>query len=175
MPLTDIIIVGVTDPNRRALAMGLSRTIWAIPSVFVPYLAAMIVSNFGGINVNGIRPLYFTQILAFLLAIIFVLVMLEPLYVQRSSSQRGVEKISVVEGYRELIKSEKWLKHWLFIMAIMRFGFISMPFVPLWIVNIRGADQYLLGLMGTLSALASLLLQIPLGMLADKIGPRKFS
>jgi len=48
-----------------------------------------------------------------------------------------------------------------------------MPFAPLWIVEIKKADQYLLGLLGTLSIGTSLLLQIPMGKLADKIGRKK--
>ncbi|MEM2960300.1 MAG: MFS transporter [Candidatus Bathyarchaeia archaeon] len=173
MPLTDIIIIGTTDSKMRTLAMSLSRTIWAIPSIFAPYVAAIIVSSSGGISVGGIRPLYFTQTIAFLLAATFVLIMLEPLPIERKTTQHSMRRPEIIESYRELIRSERWLKHWLVTMAIIRFGSISMPFIPLWIVDVKGADPYLLGLMGTLSALASLLLQIPMGRLADKIGRKK--
>ncbi|MEM1990313.1 MAG: MFS transporter, partial [Candidatus Bathyarchaeia archaeon] len=148
-------------------------TIWAIPSIFAPYVAAIIVSSSGGISVGGIRPLYFTQMIAFLLAATFVLIMLEPLPIERKTTQHSMRRPEIIESYRELIRSERWLKHWLVTMAIIRFGSISMPFIPLWIVDVKGADPYLLGLMGTLSALASLLLQIPMGRLADKIGRKK--
>ncbi|MEM1582522.1 MAG: MFS transporter [Candidatus Bathyarchaeia archaeon] len=173
MPLTDIIIIETTDSKMRTLAMSLSRTIWAIPSIFAPYVAAIIVSSSGGISVGGIRPLYFTQMIAFLLAATFVLIMLEPLPIERKTTQHSMRRPEIIESYRELIRSERWLKHWLVTMAIIRFGSISMPFIPLWIVDVKGADPYLLGLMGTLSALASLLLQIPMGRLADKIGRKK--
>ena len=173
MPLTDIIIIGVTDPKMRALAMGLSRTIWAIPSLFAPFTAAVIVSSFGGINVQGIRPLYFAQLIAYSLTVVFVAIMLEPLSTQKNMQQHSLKKFDIIRGYRELIKSEKWLKHWLIIMTVLRLGSISMPFAPLWIVEIKKADQYLLGLLGTLSIGTSLLLQIPMGKLADKIGRKK--
>lgn len=173
MPLTDIIIIETTDSKNRALAMSFSRTVWAIPSLFAPYAAAMIVSAFGGINLEGIRPLYFVQVISFLLATIFVLVMLESLPIQRKFSQHTPLKFDFIESYRELIKSEKNLKYWLVIMAVMRLGTISMPFIPLWIVNVKGADQYLLGLIGTLSVLAPLPLQIPIGRLADSIGRKR--
>ncbi|MEM2643652.1 MAG: MFS transporter [Candidatus Bathyarchaeia archaeon] len=173
MPLTDIIIIETTNSRNRALAMSLSRTIWAIPSLFAPYTAAMVVSAFGGISVEGIRPLYFVQVIAFLLATIFVLVMLESPQIKRTFSQNMPLKFDFVESYRELIRSEKQLKYWLVTMAVMRLGAISMPFVPLWVVNVKGADQYILGLMGTLSVLAQLPLQIPAGKLADSIGRKK--
>lgn len=173
MPLTDIIIIGTTEPRSRALAMGLSRTIWAIPSVLAPFTAAVIVSSFGGINVEGIRPLYFIQLVAFLIAMIFTIVMLEPLPIQRISLQSTSRKLNLLRYYGEFLKSEKWLKHWLIAMAVLRFGAISVPFVPLWIVGVKGADPYLLGILGTVSIIASLLLQIPMGKLADLIGRKK--
>jgi len=173
MPLTDIIIVGVTPSERRALAMSLSRAIWAIPALFAPYFAATIVSIFGGISVEGIRPLYFIQLAASLIALILVLIMLEPLPIQKTFSHPMSLTLSIIRGYRELLKSERWLKHWLVALTIIRLGGISAPFIPLWIVHVKGADQQFLGLMGTLSILAQFLLQIPMGYLADSIGRKK--
>lgn len=173
MPLTDIIIVGITEPKSRALAMGLSRTIWAIPSIFAPFTAAIIVSSSGGINVEGIRPLYYIQLITFLLTVVFTIVMLEPLPIQRKEPQHTSKKLNLFSYYNEFLKGEKWLKHWLIAMAILRLGAISVPFVPLWIVDVKGADPYLLGILGTVSVAVSLLLQIPMGRLADTIGRKK--
>ncbi|MBS7611999.1 MFS transporter [Candidatus Bathyarchaeota archaeon] len=173
MPLTDIIIIGTTEPKNRAMAMGLSRTIWAVPSIFAPFTAAIVVSSFGGINVEGIRPLYFIQLMAFLLTVVFTIVMLEPLPIQRKEQQHTSKKLNLFNYYDEFLRSEKWLKHWLIAMTVLRLGGISMPFVPLWIVDIKGADPYLLGVLGTVSVAVSLLLQIPMGKLADTIGRKK--
>ncbi|MEM1569894.1 MAG: MFS transporter [Candidatus Bathyarchaeia archaeon] len=173
MPLTDIIIIGVTEPKNRAFAMGLSRTIWAIPSIFAPFTAAMVVSSFGGINVEGIRPLYFIQLIAFLLTVVFTMVMLEPLPIHGREPQYASKKFNLFNYYNEFLRSEKWLKHWLITMAVIRLGGISTPFVPLWIVDVKGADPYLLGVLGTVSVAVSLLLQIPMGKLADTIGRKK--
>lgn len=173
MPLTDIIIVGVTSSGRRALAMSLSRVIWAIPALFAPYFAATVVSIFGGINSEGIRPLYFIQLAASLIAVTLILIMLEPLPVQKTFSHHMSLKLDLIRGYRDLLRSERWLKHWLAALAVMRLGGMSAPFIPLWIVQVKGADQQFLGLMGTLSVLAQILLQIPMGSLADRIGRKK--
>ncbi|MEM2960921.1 MAG: MFS transporter, partial [Candidatus Bathyarchaeia archaeon] len=110
---------------------------------------------------------------AFLFAAIFVVVMLEPLQVQRSAFQHGLRKANIIQDYKELIKSERWLKYWFIIMLVQRLGGISMPFIPLWIVQVKGADPFLLGALGTTSALTSLILQIPMGKLADTIGRKK--
>lgn len=173
MPLTDIIIVGVTPSGRRALAISLSRVIWAVPALFAPYFAAIVVSIFGGISAEGIRPLYFIQLAASLIASILVLVMLEPLPIRKTFSHHTSLTLDLIRSYRDLLKSEKWLKHWLVALTVMRLGGISAPFIPLWIVQVKGADQQFLGLMGTLSVLAQILLLIPMGGLADRMGHKK--
>jgi len=178
MPLTDIIIVETTKSKERSLAMGFSRTIWAIPSIFAPMTAAIIVLYFGGINAQGIRPLYFMQLATIVFIILFVTFMLKPLPTQfsakKSKPKRDPEKISLIEDFKELLKSERWLKHWAAIMSLRQFGMsIAMPFIPLWMVQMKGADPYILGTLGTLSVVTSALLQIPMGRLADKIGRKK--
>lgn len=175
MPLTDIIFVETTKPEERALAMGFSRTVWAIPTAFAPMAAAVIVATFGGINAQGIRPLYYVQLVAIALVILFIIFMLEPsetrLVANRSKS---APRTSLVEGFRELFRGERWLKHWAIIMGFRRFGWsIATPFIPLWMVDIKGADPYILGAVGTAGMVTSALLQIPTGRLADKIGRKK--
>jgi len=176
VPLTDIIIVGTTKSNERVLSMGFSRTIWAIPTIFAPMAAGIIVSSFGGINAQGIRPLYFIRLATIALIIIFVSIMLTP---QTANSVDGTNnyefdsKTGIISGFKELF-GEKWLKHWAAIMGLKQFGMsIAMPFIPLWMVEVKGADPYILGYLGTLGIVTSALLQVPMGRLADKIGRKK--
>jgi len=176
VPLTDIIIIGTTKSNERVLSMGFSRTIWAIPTMFAPMVAGIIVSSFGGINVQGIRPLYFIRLATIILIIIFVSTMLTS---QTANSVSGINdykfdpKNGIISGFKELF-DEKWLKHWAAVMGLRQFGMgIAMPFIPLWMVEVKGADPYILGYLGTLSILTSALLQVPMGRLADKIGRKK--
>jgi len=141
-------------------------------------VAAMIVSQFGGINTQGIRPLYFVQLSTFLFVIVFVSFMLKPLqtyfYAKNLESEDDSRKNSIIEGFKEVLRSEKWLKYWMAIMSLWRSGIsIVMPFVPLWLVQVKHADPYMLGILGTISTATSILLQIPAGRLADKIGRKK--
>ncbi len=48
-----------------------------------------------------------------------------------------------------------------------------MPFVMLWMVYAKGADPYILGAIDTVGIVVSALLQIPIGVMADKIGRNK--
>ena len=176
MPLTDIIFVETTKREERALAMGFSRTVWAIPSAFAPMTAAVIVAMFGGINVPGIRPLYYVQLVATVLVILFILFMLEPSEARlvANRTKKSASKTGLVEDFRDLFKGERWLKHWAIIMSLRGFGWsIAAPFIPLWMVNVKGADPYILGAIGTAAMVTSALLQIPTGRLADKYGRKK--
>ena len=175
-PLTDVIFVTCTKPEQSGTVMGLSRVVWGVLNIFAPIIAAIIVANYGGINAQGIRPLYAIQLLLAMFVFLFMASRLQtlPTRVERKKDEPGTEGAGFVQYFRELFRDEKWLKRWMALRMIRQFGIsIAMPFVPLWMVNMKGADPYILGIMGTTSAIMSSLLQIPAGRLADKIGRKK--
>ena len=91
--------------------MGFSRTIWAIPNIFAPVVAAIIVYNFGGINSQGIRPLYFVQLFLFILTIVIVSTMLKPLPTRLDEKSRShhESKISFIEDYAGVVAAPESL------------------------------------------------------------------
>jgi len=183
MPLTDIIFIGTTNPVQRATAIGFARTLWAIPCTFVPLVAAFLVVNFGGINAQGIRPLYFLVLALYLFVLLIVIVMLKPLLANQSNLDNASDKngneasskgFEFIHDIKELFKGEKSLKRWIVLWSIQRFGTsLATPFVPLWLVSQKEADPFILGVMGVVSISMSVLLQIPAGKLADKLGRKK--
>ncbi len=183
IPLTDIIFIGTTNRAQRATAIGFIRALWAIPCTFAPMVAALLVATFGGINTQGIRPLYFINLSLYLLVFVIVIVMLKPLLLGKPKSENsqaqnedesGSKRDGFIQDFQELFKGEKWLKRWIIISSIRRVGTsLAMPFVPLWIVNVKRADPYILGAIGTLGIMTWVILQIPVGRLADKIGRKK--
>ena len=175
-PLTDVIFITCTKPEQSGTVMGLSRVVWGILNIFAPMTAAIIVANFGGINAQGIRPLYSIQLLLAIFVFLFMAAKLQtlPTHVDRKKDEFGSKGAGFIQDFRELFKGEKWLKRWMALRMIRQFGMsIAVPFTPLWMVNVKGADPYILGIMGTASAIMSSLLQIPAGRLADKIGRKK--
>lgn len=175
-PLTDVIFISCTQSDQSGTVMGLSRVVWGVLNVFAPMTAAIIVSNFGGINARGIRPLYIIQILLAALVFLFLASKLQPL--QTNADQDGDRLGSGVSGmvqdFKELFKGEEGLKRWIVLRLIRQFGMsIAMPFTVLWMVNSKGADPYVLGVVGSAAAMVSTLLQIPAGRLADRIGRKK--
>lgn len=78
-PLADIIFITVTKPQQRATVMSLSRVVWGILNIFAPIAAAVIVTEFGGINAQGIRPLYYIQLVLAIFVFLFIAAKLQAL------------------------------------------------------------------------------------------------
>jgi MFS family permease len=175
-PLTDVIFVSRTRSDQSGTVMGLSRVIWGTLNIFAPVTAAMIVANSGGINARGIRPLYFIQILFAAIVFLFLSSRLQPLpaYSDEDEKRLASGVSGMVQDFRELFKGERGLKRWIVLRVIRQFGTsMATPFAALWLVNSKGADPYILGVMGSGAAIVSTLLQIPAGRLADRIGRKK--
>jgi MFS family permease len=174
MPLTDIIFVSATESEGRTGVMSLSRVVWGAINIFAPLAAGIAVAYFGGINPRGIRPLYYIQLVLTVLVFFFMLRALKPLPGSVRDSGDTGSNGNLLEGYREFFKGERWLKRWVLLRLVMQFGTnLALPVVPLWMVEVKGATPQMLGLMGTVGVVVSLLFQIPAGRLADRIGRKK--
>jgi MFS family permease len=176
MPYVDVLFINYSKPKQRSMVMSISRTIWAIPRIFTSMIAALIVTHFGGLNTTGIRPLYFIQLLMGSFVFVSIALWLKP--GSDTSGKTNVRDVGgnggFIQDFRDVFKGEKWLVRWIVVMIVRNIGMrLAMPFTPLWIVNVKGADPYILGLMGMASTLVSILLQIPAGRLADKIGRKR--
>ncbi|MCS7113608.1 MAG: MFS transporter [Candidatus Bathyarchaeota archaeon] len=173
IPLADLIFMDIVESTSRAQAIALSRTVWAIPSMISPMVAATIVASFGGICVEGIRPLYLTQAVILALVALSLYVKLEETHVSTRSRGRS-ESTGILDGFREIIHMGRRFILWLIAMGLWRFSIgISMPYIPLWMVQIKGADPYILGAIGTIGLASSALMQMPIGVLADRVGRKK--
>jgi MFS family permease len=175
MPLTDAIFITVTEPEKRSTVMSLSRVFWGMLNLIAPMSAAYIVANSGGINAQGIRPLYYLQLALYVFVFFFITKELGAISSRNngekdSSSSKGN---SIIQNYREFFK-EKEIKRWVVIRIVSGFGgAFSVAFIPLWMVNVKGATPEIIGIFGTLSIVVSVILTIPVGRLADKIGRKK--
>jgi len=79
-----------------------------------------------------------------------------------------------ISGFRQLLEGEAPLGRWLVISSLTWLPMVmTAPFLQLFAHQVKGADQYLLGIMITATILARLLFGIPLGRLADRIGRKK--
>ncbi|MEM2103589.1 MAG: MFS transporter [Candidatus Bathyarchaeia archaeon] len=176
MPIADMIIITFTDPNKRATLMSLVRLFRNFVSLVAPIIAAAIVTSFGGISPQGIRPLYYVSLGIFVLVFLLILKFLGETYLGSQGKNSSTSKrTNLFKEYLEFLKGKKYVKKWILIKLFARDGFQTMLgiFAPLWIVNVKGATPAILGIVATLSLITEMLLQVPAGRFADKFGRKK--
>ena len=155
----------------RATAMSLCETFAAgVLGMLAPLAAAGLVARFGGTEVAGIRPLFFIALAGTLGT--FLLVYLRLPNCQWSPQTRSSG--GFLADLRTVFREGDRLKRWLIIDAI---GFLPMgmviPFAQPFAHEMKGADELVLGMMITAFALTPLLLGIPIGRIADRIGRKR--
>jgi MFS family permease len=147
--------------------MQLCDTLSALPRVFAPVAAAYLISRFGGISVEGIRPLYWLEVAGLLgAALLIYRLFRDP--VERSGARRSVLG-DMGRVLREGIAVRRWILYQMASMLTMYMAF----YVPLYARTVKGADQYTLGAMDTAYYAVIVLFAIPSGILADRIGKKK--
>jgi MFS family permease len=159
--------------KERATGMQLCDTISAIPTLISPVIAAFIITEFGGLTPEGIRPLYGLQIIGFLFMFLLVF-----WHYRDTSGKKDSTIINAKRGYKEnmrkILVNGKNVKKWIIYRSLSNLSwFLSLVYLPLFVVAVKGADQYVLGGMATASMIVPLLLSIPMGKLADTIGRKK--
>jgi MFS family permease len=175
-PLADIIYISASQSEHRATVMGLARMFSGTLNLLAPMAAALIVANSGGIGAQGIRPLYYIQLALSLLVLLFMAMKLQPLpvHVRRAGDRPRLSGRTFIHDIRELFQDERWLKRWMALRIIRQFGMsLAAPFAALWMVNVKGASPQVLGMMGTVSVVSALALQVPVGRLSDRIGRKR--
>jgi len=152
----------------RATGMQLCDTLAALPRIIAPVVAAFIISRFGGLSVEGIRPLYWLQTagIAAAAAVIY-------LWFQNPVAPGGGGRRSLAEGVRRILDEGTTVKRWILYQVISAFPMYLAIYVPLYAREFKMADQYTLGMMDTGFYVVVTLLAIPSGILADRIGRRR--
>jgi MFS family permease len=156
----------------RVTAQNLCVTTASLLSLLAPLIAAPLVTAFGGLTAQGIRPLYGMRFGGYILIFVFLAFQLKEL--ERPLRGKRKSKLHFLEDFRKLFRSPKPLKRWIFVSSFTMLPMaMTTPFFQLFAHQAKGADQYLLGLMTAASIFTRLLFGIPLGRLADRIGRKK--
>ena len=155
----------------RATAMSLCETLAAgVLGMLAPVLGAALVARFGGLTVEGIRPLFYVSLFGTVVTFVMVYAFLpNRRWAREESSFRHL-----LRDLSAVIRSGEKLGRWLVIDAIgfLPFGMV-IPFAQPFAHHIKGADELILGMMLTAYALTPLLLGIVVGRIADRIGRKR--
>jgi MFS family permease len=154
--------------DERATGMQLCDTVVAFPRFIAPVVGAFLITRFGGISVQGIRPLFWIESAGLLLAALIV-------YLLFSNPVRldAGEPPKLLEGLKRVLDEGKMVKRWVTLSMLSSIPVVMAVYIPLYARDIKGASQYTLGLMDSAFWLLIFLTAIPLGLAADKYGKKK--
>jgi MFS family permease len=135
-----------------------------------PMIAAWLLAQFGGVNVTGIRWLFYIAIVITTLSFILIWTRLS----KRKWAPKYKSSTHLVKDGIQILKGNRIAQKWLAIGALnqLPLGMI-LPFTQVFAQEAKGASVYVLGAMVTGTALTSIAFGFPTGVLADKIGRKK--
>ncbi len=166
-----VICANCLKSDERATGMSLCETFgMGLLGLAAPMVGAWLVTAFGGVNVEGIRPLFFVCVGGVVVTFFLILTQLSN---RRLGTISGAS-LSFFQGFSQVFKEGRNLKRWLIFASLtgMEMGVVT-PYIQPFAHEFKGADQFVLGAMVTASAVVPLVLGIPFGRLADRIGRKK--
>jgi len=130
-------------------------------------VAAFIITRFGGMNAEGIRPLFWVSAAGMLAALIIVhLYLFNPV----EPSKKGG---SILQDFSRVFKEGTMVTRWLIFTMISTVPMYLAFYIPYYAKEIKGADPYVIGLMDSAYWATSVFLALPVGVLADRYGRKK--
>ena len=158
-------------PNEeRATGRGFCQAMASSLAIITPLLAAWLISHFGGISVDGIRPLYAVQTLIF--SGIFVLLLTQLSRSHASGESGDVHRM--LSSFAQVFKQGPDVARLMLVVGLMEIPWtVVQPFMPVYAHQFKGADEFVLGGIAVTRALVPMLVSISLGRLADRYGRKK--
>ncbi|RLI09460.1 hypothetical protein DRO42_04160 [Candidatus Bathyarchaeota archaeon] len=150
----------------RATGFGLRQIIAQVAGLVSPIPAALLVERFGGLTVEGIRPLYLIRLFGLAVLYLFVYTRLTDVPPQPRSKEG-----TFLQDFREVLEGKEGLRAWIAVgcLGSMVWGIME-PFTFLYAAQVKGANALTLGIMTTVSTLVSILVALPVNRVADSRG-----
>jgi MFS family permease len=156
--------------EERATGKQLCDTISAIPTLVAPLIAAALITKFGGLSAEGIRPLYFLQAAGFLLVLAFTY----KFYFDTLNKQVRPVRSSFAGGIRKVFKKGVAVKRWIvYTFLSSSTYYVSLTYLPAFVTEIKYGDEFIVGGITAASMVLPLLLALLLGRAADTFGRKK--
>ena len=155
--------------EERATGKQLCDMLSTLPTLVAPMVAAVVIVEFGGLTVEGIRPLYYMQILGFSLTFLWVYQQ----YVDTADKKlTGSQSFS--KDMKEVFEKGTAVKRWLTYTFLSNTSmYLSLVYLPAFVTEIKRADEFVLGGMTTASLLLPIFLAVAVGRFADTHGRKK--
>jgi MFS family permease len=156
--------------EERATGKQLCDTISSIPTLIAPMIAATLIAVFGGLNVEGIRPVFLLQALGFLILLLYTY----RFYFDTQNRCGSRSSSSFSENTKEVFRNGNAVKRWMiFSFLSSSTFFLSQTFLPAFVTDVKFGDEFTVGGMTTASMAFPILLSLLLGRAADTYGRKK--
>ena len=156
----------------RATGQNLCNSIASLFLALSPMIGAVLVTRFGGLNAQGLRPLYYIQFIGYGLILFYVAGRLrEPVRLKLVEER---DRAGVLGDFRRIFQDAPHLKRWIAVACLSRLPLaMALPFMHVFANEVKGAGQYTLSMMSVAMVAAHILFGIPLGRLADRLGRKR--
>jgi Na+/melibiose symporter-like transporter len=160
--------------HERAPGMALCDTLSSLPRLIVPIGAAYLVTIFGGLNIQGIRPLYMIQFSGLSFTFIMIWRLFEEPYNIAEARTATKEKASFISNVKQLFSEVKHVKTWIIYMTLGSIPvYLTQIYWTLFAEQVKGADQIVIGQMATAMFVIPIAFSLPMGKLADAQGRKR--
>lgn len=113
-----VVICDLSLPNMdRATGKALCEGIGALPTLFAPTIAAILITWFGGIKTESIRPLYWIQFGARIALFVYVALKLTEIV----RPKRELKKMSAIGDFQDVLQRGTAVKRWLLFLSLNMF------------------------------------------------------
>jgi MFS family permease len=160
--------------HERATGMALCDVVSSLPKLAAPVIAAYLVTVFGGLNAQGIRPLYFVQFAGLCLTFMMIWKLFRDPREMTLARAKRMEDGSFTQNMRRLFSETKHVKSWIAYISLIAMPiYLSGTYWALFAAQVKGADQYVIGQMTMAMWVIPIALSFPMGKLADVIGRKR--
>jgi len=154
--------------EERVTGMGICDTVSFFPQLIAPIIGATLITYFGGMNAQGIRPLFWIQVVGIAASLLVVWFR----FTNPGSHTLG-ERAGVFSNISLILREGTMIKRWILMVMLGSFWWQVAFYTPLYAADIKGANQFIIGGMSAASTMVFVFLAIPLGHLADTKGRKK--
>ncbi len=167
-----IIITNELDSAERARGMGVRMQIAMVLGLISPIPAAFLVKRWGGLTLEGIRPLYYIRFVGMIIVYSYVYIKLTDVL----PKPRTKKSTGFIDDFREVLDDGgRKLKVMIVVGALGALVWSTIQsFTYLYAAEIKGANALILGLLPTVETIAFVIFATPMNNIADTKG-RKYA
>lgn len=160
--------------HERATGMAFCDAVSTLPRLAAPVIAAYLVTVFGGLNAQGIRPLYLIQFAGLCLTFVMIWKLFRDPQEMTLARAKRTEDASFIQNMRRLFSETKHVKSWVVYTSLVGMPiYLSGIYWTLFAAQVKGADQYVIGQMTMAMWVIPIAFSFPMGKLADVIGRKR--